>query len=96
MARRLSPCHSKTAHGSRPKLADLPADLLAKHQAVEAHRAAHRIHPHQLRHNAATAIRREFGIEAARIILGHETLTATQIYAEADLAKASAVMRQIG
>lgn len=30
-------------------------------------------HPHQLRHNAATALRREHGIEVARVILGHRS-----------------------
>jgi integrase len=34
-------------------------------------RNAHRWPPHQLRHNAGTNIRREFGVEAARVILGH-------------------------
>ena len=47
-----------------------------------------RWHPHQLRHAAATAIRAEFGIELAQIILGHASLQATEIYAAADLAKA--------
>ncbi|MHC4214196.1 MAG: tyrosine-type recombinase/integrase [Planctomycetota bacterium] len=28
-------------------------------------------HPHQLRHNAATRLRAEFGLEAAQLILGH-------------------------
>ncbi len=32
-------------------------------------------HPHRLRHTAATRIRREFGLEAARAILGHSELT---------------------
>ena len=31
---------------------------------LEAWRASHRWHPHQLRHNAATFIRKEFGIES--------------------------------
>jgi len=44
-------------------------------------RKAHRWHPHQLRHNAATVLRKEYGIEVAKIILGHATLSATQVYA---------------
>jgi integrase len=43
---------------------------------------AHIWHPHQLRHSAATEIRRRFGIEAAQNVLGHATLSATEIYAE--------------
>lgn len=53
-------------------------------------------HPHQLRHNAATRIVAEFGWEAARIILGHKTLSATRIYGADDLAKALEVMAKAG
>jgi integrase len=53
-------------------------------------------HPHRLRHNAATNLRREFGIELARIILGQKHLSATEIYAEADRAQAVAVIAKIG
>ena len=55
-----------------------------------------RWHPHQLRHNAATNIRREFGIEAARVVLGHRSALITEIYAEIDQAKAADVMGQVG
>jgi integrase len=57
---------------------------------------AHRWHPHQLRHNAATELRKEFGIEAARIILGHRSTTVTEIYAEKDERQAVAAMSQVG
>jgi integrase len=53
-------------------------------------------HPHQLRHNAATLMRKEHGIELARIILGHKTAFTTEIYAEADREQAVAVMAKIG
>jgi integrase len=52
--------------------------------------------PNQLRHSAATTIRREFGIDAASVILGHSGLEVTQVYAEADRQKAIEVARQIG
>ena len=55
-----------------------------------------RWHPHQLRHSAATEIRKRFGIEASRVILGHEDLRATQIYAEEDRNRGVEIMRQIG
>jgi hypothetical protein len=42
--------------------------------------------PNQLRHNAATVIRRQFGLEAARVILGHQAAATSEIYAEKDLA----------
>jgi integrase len=53
-------------------------------------------HPHQLRHTAATNLRRDFGLEAAQVILGHKTLTATEIYAERNVAKARQVMGEVG
>jgi integrase len=59
-------------------------------------RKAHRWHPHQLRHNAATVLRKEYGIEVAKIILGHATLSATQVYAERDLEKAREIVAEIG
>jgi integrase len=55
-----------------------------------------RWHPNQLRHNAATRLRKLHGIEVARIILGHSTLVTTQVYAEADMSKALDIMGQFG
>lgn len=52
--------------------------------------------PNQLRHSAATAIRKQFGIEAASVILGHSEIGVTQIYAEQDIAKAIEVASQVG
>jgi integrase len=53
-------------------------------------------HPHQLRHNAATFLRREHGIEVARIILGHRSPAITEVYAEVDHTRALAVMAEVG
>lgn len=53
-------------------------------------------HPHQLRHNAATRLRREFGIEAARVILGHRSSVVTEVYAEIDRSKAIDIMARVG
>jgi integrase len=53
-------------------------------------------HPHQLRHNAATRLRHEFGLDVARVILGHSSPAVTEVYAEADREKALAVMGKIG
>jgi integrase len=55
-----------------------------------------RWHPHQLRHNRATYLRQQYGIEVARVILGHSTLDATEIYAAADREKARKVMAEVG
>jgi integrase len=53
-------------------------------------------HPNQLRHDAATKLRKEFGLDVARIILGHTSPVVTEIYAEVDRDKALAVMGQFG
>jgi len=52
--------------------------------------------PHQLRHAFATEVRRRFGIEAARIMLGHRSAVTTEIYAEADRQAARKAARAIG
>jgi integrase len=90
---------------------DVASYRRAIHRACEvADRQAHRDHPdvaaeqklvpiwgpHRLRHTAATEIRRRFGIEAAANVLGHSDSFVTLVYAEADLAKAAAVMREVG
>ena len=53
-------------------------------------------HPNQLRHSAATEIRRRFGLEAAQVVLGHAKADVTQVYAERDARLAAEVMKQIG
>jgi integrase len=53
-------------------------------------------HPHQLRHQAATEIRRRFGSEAAQVALGHSDLNTTEIYAERDLGLAMRVAAELG
>jgi integrase len=52
--------------------------------------------PLQLRHTAATAIRARYGVEAAKVILGHTKVETSQIYAERDLGKAQEIMAEIG
>ena len=52
--------------------------------------------PNQLRHTAATRIRRRHGIEMARIILGHSTAFTTEIYAEVDRRQAMKVIGEMG
>ena len=53
-------------------------------------------HPHQLRHAKATEIRREYGLDVARVVLGHRSPQITELYAEIDTAKAAAVMEKLG
>jgi len=46
------------------------------------------LHSHELR--------RQFGIETARIILGHRSAAITEVYAELDQAKAAEAMKRVG
>ena len=52
--------------------------------------------PLQLRHTAATLIRSRYGVEAAKVILGHTKVETSQIYAERDLGREEEIMREIG
>ena len=67
-----------------------------KYAQARTWRKKYRFHPYQLRHNAATRLRMEFGIEAARTILGHHSLAVTEIYAEMDFEKARSVIAKVG
>ncbi|MHC4538665.1 MAG: tyrosine-type recombinase/integrase [Planctomycetota bacterium] len=53
-------------------------------------------HPHQLRHTAATRIRKEMGLDAARAMLGHRNLKITDDYAELDRALAGEAALKFG
>ena len=52
--------------------------------------------PHQLRHARATAIREQYGLEAAQAVLGHASLAATQIYAKRRLDLAREIATECG
>lgn len=52
--------------------------------------------PGQLRHNAATTIRKTYGLEAAKVILGHSKIETTQVYAEVNLSQAREIMEAVG
>jgi integrase len=71
----------------------LPTDKRAE---LEAWQSEHRWHPNQMRHTAATAIRRRYGAEAAQAVLGHAELSTTEIYAEKNMEAARQIMREIG
>ena len=63
---------------------------------IKAWQKAHRWHPHQLRHTAATNLRKNYGLEPAQVILGHKTLTVTQVYAERNVEAAMRIMGEVG
>jgi integrase len=52
--------------------------------------------PNRLRHNAATELRKQFGIDVVRTILGHSSVDTTQVYAEIDYESARAAMEKAG
>ena len=69
----------------------------AEREELRIWREQHRWHPHQLRHTAGTLIRREFGLEAAQLALGHSSAKVTDaMYAERDMARVMEVMKRIG
>ena len=53
-------------------------------------------HPNQLRHSAATRIRRDYGYDAARALLGHKTYRMTETYAGVSMDLAVEAMKKSG
>jgi integrase len=86
MPKELRRISKKLDTDERKRLARLAAELRAKHCWS----------PNQLRHNAATRIRAAYGIEAARIILGHSSAVTSEIYADIDREKAREIVEKLG
>ena len=53
-------------------------------------------HPHQLRHNYGTMIRKTFSLEEAQNMLDHSSVEMTRVYAERDREQALEIARQVG
>ena len=80
-----------------PRNVRLPeAEVKRREKLVREWKKAHRWVPNRLRHAAATEIRKRFGLEGAQVALGHSEANTTQIYAERDMAKAAAIMAEMG
>ena len=98
-----APTHRRANQKPNPRKTDR---VVGDHYDVIAYRGAiqrgcdragvPRWSPNQLRHSAGTAIRKEFGLEAAQVLLGHARADTTQIYAEINEAKALEVAAKIG
>lgn len=86
--------------GKRPRWESMPAwraRLGADGWAeLQRWRREHRWTPNQIRHAAATRVRREMGLEAAQVHLGHAKADVTQIYAEANLELAREIALKVG
>ena len=52
--------------------------------------------PGQLRHNALTRLRADYGLDIAQTIAGHAQANTTEIYAERDWNKAIAIVEKVG
>ena len=55
-----------------------------------------RFTPHWLRHNAASNLREQFGLDAAQLILGHSSANVTEVYAHLNIKRAVEVARDVG
>ena len=72
------------------------SDAAEREQKLYEWRRAHSWHPHQLRHYFGTMIRREYGLEAAQVLLGHRHARITEVYAEPHLKRAREIAARIG
>jgi hypothetical protein len=72
-----------------------PSPPLKQEHVLEL-QGASRLEAVTLEIDAATELRKEFGIEAARIILGHHSAAVTEIYAEKDEQEAIAAIMKVG
>jgi site-specific recombinase XerD len=68
----------------------------AQKRELAAWRRSHRWHPHQLRHSYATEVRQRYGIEVARVMLGHSKVATSEIYAERDQSVAVRIAADVG
>ncbi len=64
--------------------------------AVKVWQREHRWHPNQLRHSFATRVRKQHGLEAAQVLLGHARADVTQIYAERNEELATTIAASVG
>jgi len=81
-----------------PRLTNRPREELNPEELRELRtwQQPNRWTPHRLRHNAATRLRKDYGIEMARAILGHRAPSTTEIYAELDHEKIRRVISLTG
>ncbi len=88
------------------KKARVPRAAFADHYDVDTYRQAIAracLHakitpwaPNRLRHNAATELRRNYGLDVAKAVLGHRIVETTQIYAEIDRKRAMETIEKVG
>ena len=52
--------------------------------------------PLQIRHSRATEVRKQHGLEAAQVALGHKNANVTEVYAERNLSLAVQIAKESG
>jgi len=89
---------SRACEKAFPPPEDLGAGLdeTEKEAKLRDWRAAHHFHVHQLRHTAATMMRKSWGLEAAQVLLGHRNVRITETYAEKNIELAKRFMSEFG
>ena len=95
-------CGNRARKHARPEPARPPGERYtsasyrkAIHRACDAANLP-RWSPNRLRHSRATELRRLYGVEVARTVLGHAKLGTTEVYAERDFDQARGIMAEIG
>ncbi len=88
--------YRRAIHRACDKAFPVPEEIKQSPNALAKWQSDHRWSPNQLRHSAATEIRRRFGLEAAQVVLGHSQANVTQVYAERDYALAARVAKEVG
>ncbi|MGE3107316.1 MAG: tyrosine-type recombinase/integrase [Phycisphaerales bacterium] len=80
-------CDAANPH---PTLSTIPRTKRTPEQERELRewKSSHRWGPNRLRHARATEVRREHGLDAAQVVLGHSRVSTSQVYAEANEDKA--------
>ena len=87
--------HSQTCAACHRQQGETRQDWLARVAKCEGLKTFH-WHPNQLRHTKATELRKEFGIDAARAVLGHRSPAITETYAVLDMGRAAEAMEKLG
>ena len=88
--------YRRAIHRACDKAFPAPKEIDSDPAKLSVWQSEHRWSPNQLRHSAATEIRRQFGVEAAQHVLGHATTNMTEVYAEKNLETAARVAAQVG
>ena len=77
---------------NRPEGHYLPKDLWKRLKRATQKAGVDHWHPHQLRNSFATRVAKEAGLELAQMLLGHAHVRTTEVYVEADFARAKDFM----